>query len=135
MNPIVLTDCFISIGADVFSGHGTNVAISYSAEAVDITAMGSNTRKNLGGVKEWSMAFEFNADEEVTGKFFDLVGTVVSVEVRPSSAARDIANPSYVGEALVTEYSPIDGAFGDAHQVSLSVVSASDLERLTAVPV
>jgi hypothetical protein len=131
MSQMVLTDCFIEIDSEAFSGKNTNVAISFSAAAVDITAMGDGTRKNTGGIKEWSMAFEFNADEETTGRFFDMVGTVVPVEVRASSAARGVANPGYCGEALVTEYAPIKGSVGDAHQISLSVVSAGDLQRLT----
>ena len=122
---LVLTDCFISLDSTPFSGQNTNVAISYTATAVDITAMGDNTKKNTGGLKEWSMSFEFIGDESVTGVFFDKVGTVIPVEVRASSAARSAANPSYVGQALVTEYTPIKGKVGEAHAVSLSVVSAT----------
>lgn len=131
MSAIVLTDCFISIDDDEFSGQTTNVAISYSAAATDITAMGDGTKKNTGGLKEWSMAFEFNADESTTGTLFAKVGQTVEVEVRANSGARSTTNPSYVGTALVTEYTPLSGGVGDAHKVSLSVVSAGELQRLT----
>jgi hypothetical protein len=133
MSALVLTDCFIEIDGDPFSGKATNAAIAYSAAAVDITAMGDETKINTGGMKEWSMAFEFNADEATTGNFFSKVGTVVPVEVRASSGARSLSNPAYVGMGLVTEYTPLKGAVGDKHSVSLSLVSAGDLERLTSV--
>jgi hypothetical protein len=129
MAEIVLTDCFIEIDATEFSGKNTNVAISYSAEALDITAMGDDTRKNVGGLKDWSMAMEFIADESVTGVFFDKVGTVIPVEVRASSAARSATNPGYMGDALITEYTPLGGGVGELQKVSLSLVSAGPLAR------
>ncbi|HEX7119396.1 MAG TPA: hypothetical protein VF212_11440 [Longimicrobiales bacterium] len=132
MAQMVLTDCYISINDVVVSGQGTNVAISYSAEAIEVTPFGSATRQHIGGTKDWSMSFEFNADEAVTGDFFDLVGTTVPVEVRPTSGERSPTNPGYCGMALVTEYAPIDGGVGEAHTVSLTVVSAGDLIRDTA---
>jgi hypothetical protein len=132
MSTLVLTDCFISLDETEFSGKNTNVAISYTATALDITAMGDATKKNTGGLKEWSMSFEFVGDDEATtGAFFDKVGTVIAVEVRASSAVRGVNNPSYVGQGLVTEFTPIKGKVGDAHIVTLNVVSASDLQRLT----
>lgn len=135
MAGFVLTDCFIKIGTTEFSGQATNAAISYSAEAVEITAMGDDTKKMIGGTKDWSMSFEFNGDEAITGPMFDLVGTVIPVEVRPKSGARSMTNPGYAGQALVTEYTPLDGAVGDKHTVSLSVVAHGTLERLTAATV
>ena len=131
MANMVLSDCFISIDGTEFSGQNTKVAISYSASAVDVTAMGDETKKNIGGLKEWSMALEFNGDEAITGPFFGMVGTVVPVEVRPSSAVVGPNNPSYQGDALITEYTPLDGSVGDAHKVSLTVVSAGTLTRAT----
>jgi hypothetical protein len=128
---IVLTDAFISIDGTEVSGKNTNVAISMSASAEDVTVMGDETRVHVGGIKDWSMSFEFVADEAVTGDFFDMVGTVVPVEVRASTAARSTSNPAYVGDALVTEYEPLSGNVGAAHKVSLTVVSHGPLQRLT----
>lgn len=128
----VLTDCFLEIDGTDYSGQMTNVAISTSAEAGDVTAMGDGTRRNIGGLKDWSVAAEFNGSESVTGSFFDKLGTVVDVEVRPTYAERSETNPGYVGKALVTEYEPLSGAVGDVHRVSLSLVSAGPLARLTA---
>lgn len=131
MSQIILSDCFISIDGEEYSGQGTNVAISMSAETSDVTTFGQNTRHHLGSVKDWSIALEFIGDEEVTGAFFEKLGTEVEIEIRATSAPRSAKNPAYVGQAVITEYTPIDGAVGDALTVSLSLVSASELERLT----
>lgn len=130
MAHMVLTDCFISIDGTEFSGQGTNVAIAYSAEALDITPFGDDTRIHSGGVKEWSMEFELIQDEEATGQLlFDMVGQTVPIEVRPSSAEVGPGNPAYVGSGTVTEYTPLGGAHGELSKATLSVVSASTLTR------
>jgi hypothetical protein len=128
---MVLTDCYVKVGTNVFTGKTTSVAVSESAAAVDITAMGDGTKKNVGGLKEWSMAFEFNADEATVGQLHGMLGTEVDVEVRAKSTAVAATNPAYIGKAIITEYSPIDGGVGDKHTVSLSVVSAGPLNRST----
>jgi hypothetical protein len=135
MAHVILTDCLIKID-DVEYTEGTSAAISMSADAVDITPFGHETRRHFGGILDWSMAFNFVQDEAVTGQsFFDMLGTLVEVEVRPTSAVVSAENPAYVGTALVTEYSPLDGSVGEAQKVALSLVSNSPLQRLTAEPV
>ena len=133
MAEIVLTDCFIEIDGVEYSGKNTNVAISYSAEAIDTTSMGASTKVNIGGLKAWSMAMEFNADEATTGLFFDKLGEVAPVEVRATSAVRSAGNPGYTGSALITEYVPLSGGVGELHKISLSLVSSGDLSREIAV--
>ena len=128
----VLTDCFIEINSTNVSGANTSVAISESAEALDVTAMGDSTRKNIGGLRDWSMAMEFNADEALTGVFQSMLGTVVPVYVRASSEAISATNPSYGGDALMTEYTPLSGEIGGLHKVSLTFVSAGPLVRTTS---
>ena len=131
MATIVLTDCVINIDTNAYT-EGTKVAIAYEAAAVDQTAFGDDTQKNVGGLKKWSMSFEFNGDESTTGSLFSKVGTVVPVKVRASSAVLGPNNPSYEGNALITQYAPIDGQVGDNQKVSLTVVSSGPLSRVTA---
>jgi hypothetical protein len=126
---MILTNCYIKVGTIVASGDNTSVAVNYSSRAVDMTAMGNGTAINEGGIKEWSMAFEFNASTSLIGALFAMVGTVIPVEVRADAGAVSASNPTWKGNALVTEYSPIDGSVGDKHTVSLSVVSAGPLTQ------
>ena len=129
MATMVLTDCFISIDDVEVSSLNTKVALHMSAAAVDQTAMGDGTKKNAGGLKDWSVSAEFNGD--ATTDFFDKIGTVVPVEIRASSAAVSPDNPSYTGDALITEFVPLDGAVGDNHKVSITMVAGGPLTRST----
>jgi hypothetical protein len=94
--------------------------------------MGANTKKNIGGIKDWSMSFEFVADESTVGSLFDKVGTVIPVAVRASAEAVGATNPSYEGNGLITEFSPLDGTVGDLQKVTLTVVASGDLSRVTS---
>jgi len=131
MAQVILTDCYVSLDGTDYSGQGTNVAISYSAEAIDNTPFGASTRKHSGGTKDWAVELEFIQDETVSGQaFFDMVGTVVNFEARPTSAVASAENPAYSGDVLVTNYTPLGGAYGELSRVSLSLVSAGDLSRV-----
>lgn len=130
MAQVVLTDAFVSLGATTISGSTTNVAISYDAEALDATAMGDTTKVFLGGVKSWTVEVEAIVDEAVSGQaLFDMVGTVVAFEARPTSAVVAAGNPSYEGQVLVTGYTPLSGAHGELVRASISCVSAGPLTR------
>src|SRR5690242_6662009 len=102
----VLTECYISIDTTDFSEQGNKPAISISATEVDQTSFGDTMSKAARGRIKWSMAFTFNADESVTGVFFDkmVAGEPVAVEVRASADPVSATNPSYTGNAVITEY-------------------------------
>lgn len=123
----VITNASVNIDTTDYSGETTKVAISYSAQAVDQTAMGDGTKKQAGGIKDWSMSFEFNAPES----FFAKVGQTVAVKVRADSAVISTTNPSWEGTGLITEYGIIDAGVGDNHKVSLTVVAAGPLTENT----
>lgn len=127
----VITDANVEIDAQDYSGQNTKVAISYSAAAVDQTAMGDGTKKQAGGLKDWSMSFEFNPPDQ-TMSFFPKVGTTVAVKVRASSDVVGPTNPSWEGTGLITDYGIIDAAVGDNHKVTLTIVAAGPLTEVVA---
>jgi hypothetical protein len=49
-----------------------------------------------------------------------LIGTVVPVKVKPTSAAVSATNPEYRFDALISSWSPIAGAVGDLATVSVT---------------
>jgi hypothetical protein len=128
----LLTNCFIKIDGEEFSGYGTNVAIAMSATSEEIREFGQTTVYRISdGVVDWTMAAEFNADETVTGRFFALVGKTVAIEVRPSADARSASNPSYIGTAILEKYEPLTAAAREVHAISVDLVAAGELRRLT----
>ena len=124
----VITNASINIDTTDVSTDANKVAISYKANAVDQTTMGATTKVQAGGLKDWSMSFEFFG----ASSFFAKVGTAVAVKVRAdASSPASLTNPSYEGTGLITEYSPLDAAVGDNQKVSLTIVSAGPLSEVT----
>jgi hypothetical protein len=129
---ILLTDAVINIGGTAYSGQGTSVAISMSAETYDIGVFGVASKSRFAGATDWAIEMEFVADEAVTGAFFAMVGTSVAVKVRATSAAISATNPSYEGNMIVTAYNPLgSGEWGSVVTVAISGLGDGVLERKT----
>lgn len=135
MSSFVFVDGFVQINSVNLSASGRQATVDYSAEQQDDTAFGDTTRSRLGGLKDWSMTIEFNQDHaagNVDATMFGIVGTVVAVEVRPTSASRSATNPGYTGNALVQSYSPVGAGVGETAKARVQLVAAGTLSRSTS---
>ena len=135
MATFVLTNPSISVNSVDLSSRGVNVAVAYEAESVDQTGFGANTRTMAGGLKNWTMEFEFLQDfaaSNVDATCFPLVGATTTLIVRATATTVSATNPNYTGTGLITSYTPFGGALGDGARATLSVVSAGDLSRATS---
>lgn len=137
MAKFTLTNAFVLINAVDLSNFTESVTINYSAMAEDRTAMGDLQKLFLAGLKDWSMDFTFIQDfaaasaPDVT--IFALVGTIVVIEVRPTTGARSTSNPAYqTAGGLIDSYQPIAGAVGTTAKCKVTVKPAAVLNRLTA---
>ena len=135
MAEIVLTDVSVVINAVDLSDHVKQISLTYEAEEHDKTAMGDSARRRLGGLKDFSVDVTFNQDfdaGEVDATFFDLVGSNVSIVIKPKSDAVSATNPSYSGTVLVQSYSPLDGSVGDLADAKVTLPGDGVLTRATA---
>ncbi|MFI0481742.1 hypothetical protein [Actinomadura sp. 9N215] len=135
MATFVLTDATLTVNAVNLSGWVTSVTLSVEVDDQESTAMGSGFRTRLGGLKEWSLDIDFNADfgaSAVDETVYPLLGTNVPITIKATSAATGPTNPIYSGTALVSEYSPIDGGVGDLATTSVSWPGSGVLTRATA---
>ena len=142
MAEFVFTDAFVSINGTDLSDHVRQVAINYSAELQDDTAMGDTTRSRLPGLLDWSIEVEFNQDYQdapakVDKTLFDLVGAAAfTVVVRPDNTAGvGVNNPNFTATsgAVLESYSPLGGSVGDLATTSITLQAAGvALQRLTA---
>lgn len=131
----VLTDATVDWNSTDYSSQVRSVTTSYEAEEVDVTAMGDNTRNNIGGLFTWNIEVEFHADETSGGNLADLfadVGTTQTLQVKPTSSAISASNPQYAGTALLTSIEPVSGTVGDNQVNNATFVSAGDLSRNTS---
>lgn len=130
MAEVVMTDAHVSVDTNDLSQYGTSVAISMSAEAVEFNGFGDTHKRRSGGILDWAASMEFETDAAgLDAILFPLVGQVVTVTVRADSAVASTDNPEYSGEALITEYTPLDGNFGEKPTASLSVLGDGPLTR------
>lgn len=136
MATIILDDAFFSATGNDLSDHVKSVAINYSAEMHDDTAMGDTTRSKKGGLKDWSMDVTFHQDyaaSQVDAVFFPLVGTTFSVTARPdNSDGVGATNPNYTGTGILESYTPLTGSVGDLMEATISIQSAGALSRATS---
>jgi predicted secreted protein len=129
------TDASVTINSVDLSDHVRSVTLNIEAEDLEDTAMGDTFRSRIGGLKDWSIDIEFNQDfaaSEVDATIFPLLGTVVAVEVRPTSSPVSATNPKFSGNVLVSEYNPLDGSVGDLATTSVSWPGAGALTRATS---
>lgn len=135
MATFVLTDADVTVNAVNLSDWVTSVTLSIEVDDQEDTAMGDTYRSRVGGLKEWTMDIDFNADfaaSAIDQTIWPLLGTSVAVTVKPTSDTASATNPSYSGNVLITEYSPIDGDVGDLATTSVSWPGNGALSRSTS---
>ena len=134
MPTLVLTDAVLTINAVNLSAWCKSASIEIESEAIDETAMGDTTRTNIGGLRSWSLSADLMQDyasSAVDQTLWSLVGTVVTVSLKATSASNSATNPLYTGSALIQSYAPVGGAVGELHMTRLTAVSAGALSRTT----
>jgi len=137
MATITYTDAFVSINSVDLSDHVKSVQLSYEAEMLDDTVMGtSGTRSNKPGLKNWTLQVEFLQDyaaASVDATLFALVGAAAfPIMVRPvKGTVVGPTNPNFTGSAVLESYPPLTGEVGALGTASASFRAASNLGRAT----
>lgn len=135
MSALVLTNAYVSINGVDLSDHVRQIKFPYSADAVEAAAMGDTTKINLAGLKDWSVDVTFKQDfasNKVDATMFSIVGTAVTVAIRPVNASASATNPEYTGSGLCTSYAPVDGQHGALLETSAAFKPAGALSRATS---
>ena len=134
MSTSVFKNALFMVNGTDMSQHVGSVSLSRSAESLDETAMGDNTRIHKGGLLDWSIEVTPHQDfaaGQWDATFFSLVGTTACYEIRPFNTCTTAINPSYQGIGIVTSYQPAGGDVGSLLDAPVSIVSANDLVRST----
>lgn len=123
MAKFVATDYAITIGGDDFSTSLASVTLDVNAEEQETTSFGDSWRERIGGLKDGSVSLDFHQDfgaDSVDATLWPLLGTTVTIVIKPTSAAVGATNPTYTFDALVTEYQPFASSVGDLATLSVS---------------
>ncbi len=134
-----MLDCLIIVNGVTLSDHGNAVTINDSRDQKDITAFGAANKAYVKGLGDASIDVTFFQDF-ATGKVHQtlqpLIGsnTPVTIEIRPTSAARSATNPAAVLSGLLLTYQMLDGGVGDPPEISATFINGSQtgLQYLTA---
>jgi hypothetical protein len=124
MARIVLTNAFISVGGVDLSDLVASVTLSETFDVVETTAFSSTAAKTrVAGLEDNSITLEFHQDYatgEVEQTIYPLLGTAAAVIVKPNGSSTSTFNPSYTCSAIISEWTPINGAVGELASASVT---------------
>lgn len=134
-----LNDCLVIVNGVTLSDHGNSVTINDERDSVEVTAFGASNKAYIKGLGDASIEVTFFQDfaaGKVHATLQPLIGssTPITVEVRPTSAARSATNPAAVLSAFLMNYNMLDGDVGEASEINATFINASQtgLQYLTA---
>lgn len=132
MAKYVFTDAKILVNGVDMSLMADETSIELEVDSIETTTFGAGWRSKLGGLKAGNLGIKFKQDfaaAQVDALLWPLLGTVVTFELRPTSAARSATNPGYTGSVLVTSYTPITGGVGDVAESGVSWPTSGLVQR------
>jgi hypothetical protein len=132
----ILKSCTVTIGAVDLSSLVESVSITHAAEKVEITSMGMTSRRYATGLSADAMSINFYVDFAATkteATLYPLVGTSVTVVVKPTSAVTSVTNPTYTySNAFVESHTPLGtGKVGEIPMTQITL-SGGDIVKTTA---
>ena len=132
MARIVLTDVAVVItttaGTTDLSDHVASVSISSTWDAVETTAFGggnvpSAARTRQAGLVDNAVTLDFHQDfaaGEVEATIYPALGTIAALRISPTTGAISASNPEYQFHALLSEWTPLNGAVGELATASVT---------------
>jgi hypothetical protein len=124
MARIVLTNALVTVNAVDLSDYVSSVTLNSSIDVIETTAFSTTgARTRIGGLADNSISLEFHQDYasgEVEQTIYPLIGTVTTVTVKPINSTTTVTNPLYTVSALVSEWTPLNGAVGELATASVT---------------
>ena len=124
MARLVLTNAYITVNGVNLSDHIASVTLTTNRDVVETTAFSSTAaRTRIGGLADNSVTLEFHQDyatSSVEATIYPLLGSTTAVVVKPNGSTTAADNPSYTFSALVSEWTPLNGAVGELATASVT---------------
>jgi hypothetical protein len=125
----VLTNASLVYNSVDLSVYVTQITVTMSSEDVDITGMGATARAHAPGLRddriEVTFLQDFAAAKVDATIYAQQGGSGATMVVKPTSSAVSATNPSYTMTAVPFDYTPIDGAVGEADTVTVTFLPGS----------
>jgi len=128
MARLVLTNVEVTIGGVSLADHIASVTLGSTYDVLETTAFkGGNVpaaaKTRTAGLVDNSVTLEFHQDfaaGSVNATIYPLLGTEVAVKVQPVNGAISATNPEYQFNAVVSEWTPLNGAVGELATASVT---------------
>lgn len=127
MARLVLTNAYVTINSVNLSDHISSITLTTTDDIIETTAFGSSARTRVAGLQDNSVAIEFQQDyasssveATINAAGSSLVGTTTTIVVKPNGSTTAADNPSYTFTALVSEWTPLNGAVGELATASVT---------------
>ncbi len=128
MARLVLTNVEVTIAGVSLADHIASVTLGSTYDVLDTTAFaGGNVpqaaRERIAGLVDNSVTLEFHQDfaaGDVEATIYPLLGTVAAIKIQPVNGAISATNPEYQFNALISEWTPLNGAVGELATASVT---------------
>jgi hypothetical protein len=124
MAVLVLTNASVTIAGTDLSDHANNVQLTYELDSVEVTAFGDSGHKFTGGLQNNQVQidlFQDFASLKTEATIYPLVGTAVTVVIKPVNTTTSSTNPAYtITSAFLASHTPVMGAVGEIAKTSLT---------------
>lgn len=137
MATLAFIDARVEVNSVDLSDWVRSVSLPSQFDELDDTAMGDVARSRIAGLEDGSISLEFNEDFASGGPdatIWAARGTVVPIEVRPTSASIGATNPDYQGTYLVSQVNPFGNSVGDlaTRSVQWPLSDPDGIDRVTS---
>jgi len=136
MARIVLNNASIVFGtSNDLSDHIASVTINTSYDIVETTSFGSTAKTRIAGLADNSVSLEFHQDfasGSVESIIYPLLGTAITIKVKPNADTVTATNPQYAFSALISEWTPLNGAVGELATASVTWPISGVITKTTA---
>jgi len=128
MARLVLTNVEVTVGGVSLADHIASITLGSTYDVLETTAFkGGNVpaaaKTRTAGLVDNSVTLEFHQDfaaSSVNATIYPLLGTEVAVKVQPVNGAVSATNPEYQFNAVVSEWTALNGAVGELATASVT---------------
>jgi len=135
MARIILTNASVVFGSTDLSDHIASVTLNSTFDIVETTAFGNTAKTRVAGLADNSVSFEFHQDyatSSVEQTIYPLLGTAVTVSVKPVNTTTSPVNPQYAFSALIAEWTPLNGSVGELATASVTWPISGAITKTTS---
>ena len=133
MAKLVLTDSKVTFNGTDISTNVAAVTLNVTANEVTTTAFGQGAVTRVGGIQDNSVTLSIHNDySAIEGLVYPQIGSTAQIIVKPNGTAVGTANPSFTMQALITEWSSVNGAVGELNTADVTWPISGTVTKATS---